>query len=115
MEKKIYTLRFSQMNYDIFRAIKSGKKRIETRAATPKNLLIKQGHILRLVCGDKEFKKDVLRVRIFKTIELLLLKYKPEEIHPKIKTKEELTKLYYSFPNYKEKIKKNGIVAFELK
>ena len=45
----------------------------------------------------------------------MLKKYKIEEINPFVKSEEELKKMYYSFPNYKEKIIKFGLVAFKFK
>lgn len=43
----------------------------------------------------------------------MLKKYRVRDINPKISTEEELIARYNSFPKYKEKIKKFGIVTLE--
>ena len=108
------TLRFRKINRDIFDAIESGKKKVETRAATTKYLKIHAGDIATFVCDKERFSKKIARVKVFKTVRGMLKKYKPKEINPKAKTSKDLLKIYYSFPGYKEKIKKYGIVAMEL-
>jgi len=108
------TLRFRKINKDIFDAIKSGKKKVETRAATTRYLKIHAGDIVTFICGEKRFSKKITRVKIFKTIQSMLKQYKPKAINPKAKTPKDLLEIYYSFPGYKEKIKKYGIVALEL-
>ena len=107
-------LRFRSTDSDIFEAIESGKKKVETRAATSKYKNVKLGDVLKFVCGEKSFEKKVAKTTVFKSIGALLRKYKPEEINPKIKTKKGLENMCYGFPGYREKIKKYGIVAFEL-
>ena len=44
----------------------------------------------------------------------MLMKYKPEDINPKVNSVEELKNLYYSFPNYKQRLLEFGILVFEL-
>lgn len=114
LKPKTYTLRFRGVNRDIFRAIKNGTKKIETRAATAKYRFIKSEDTVRLVCGKSKFIKKVWAVRKFRSIKAILKKYKPKEINPKAKSSRELEKIYYSFPGYREKIKKYGLVAVEL-
>lgn len=115
MKNKIYILRFRAVNRDIFEAIKSGKKKIETRAATERYRKIGQGDKVCLVCGREKFIKQVVAARVSKSIPALLKKYQPSQINPKIKTEAGLRKMCYSFPGYREKIKKLGLIAFELK
>ena len=107
-------LRFRAVDRDGFNDIKAGRKKIETRAATKKYVEIKAGDILKIVCGKDYLEKKVKKVTIFKSIPDMLKKYRPNKINPKTKTEEELTKMYYSYPNYKEKIKEHGIIAMEL-
>lgn len=114
MKNKTYTIRFRKVNYDIFKAIVSGKKKVETRAATIRYKSIRPGDTIKLVCGKNRAQKTVKGVKIFKSIRGLLKKYRAQDINPKIKTGEELVKLYYSFPKYREKIKKYGIIAIEI-
>lgn len=111
--KKV-TLRFRAADRYIFKAIKSGKKKIETRAGSPKYFNIKAGDTLVFVCGKDKFERKIKKVTKFKSIETLHKIYKPIEINPKTRTVQESEKIYYSFPGYKEKIKKYGLIAFEL-
>ncbi len=113
MENKV--LKFRTINRDIFNAIKDGTKKIETRAATEKYCRIKVGDVVTLVCGKSKFRKKIKCVEIFKTITAMLKKHKPEEINPACKSAGELRKMYHTFPGYREKIKKYGLVAWELK
>jgi len=112
---KTHTLRFRAVNKDTFQAIKIGKKKVETRAGTPKNAKIKMGDTLKFLCGKESFEKKVVKIKHFKNIKAILKEYKPQEINPKLKTEGETIDMYYSFLNYREKIKKHGLIAFELK
>lgn len=113
-QNRKYTLRLRAVNRYIFEAIRSGKKKIETRAGSPKYVDIKAGDMLVFVCGKDRFEKKVKRVRKFKSIKSLHKIYKPQAINSNTKTITDSEKVYYSYPNYKEKIKKYGLVAIEL-
>ncbi|MBI3633741.1 MAG: hypothetical protein HY226_05640 [Candidatus Vogelbacteria bacterium] len=116
MPKK-YLLKFNQANSESvysFDAIRSGEKWVETRAATPKYISIKVGDILVFECGDKKLERKVLQVAVFKNISILLKKYKVTDIMPNKKTKADLEAAYFSYPDYKEKIEKFGLIAFEI-
>ncbi len=115
MDKKAFRLRFREVNRDIFEAIRGGRKTVETRAATVRYQKIKKGDRVILVCGKDIFEKRVVDVQIFKSIDALLKKYKVKQINPDIETEEELRKMFYSFPGYREKIKKHGLIAFEIR
>lgn len=106
---------FNKINKDIFIAIQNGSKSVETRAATVKYKNIKPGEKVIFSCDKETFEKIISRVTHFDSIESMLREYKPSDINPWIQTKEELEKMYDSFPGYKEKIQKEGIVAFEFK
>lgn len=112
---KTHLLRMRAENKDIFEAVKSGKKKLETRAATDRYRKIKKGDVLKFSCGKETFERSVSDVKLFKTIKSILKEYKPHEINPKNKTESEVIDMYYSFPKYKEKIKKFGLIALELK
>ena len=109
------TLRFRVTNKDIFKSIESGKKKVETRAATIKYKNISKGDEINFLCGKEKFSKQVRSVKIYKSLKSLLKKYKPQDITPWVKDAKELEAMYYSFPGYKEKIKKSGIIALEVK
>ena len=110
-----YILRFRSINKDIFLDIKSGKKSVETRAATEKYKNIKAGDILVLVCGKDRFKKIVKKAKIFKKIKALLKVYPLKKIMPRIRSEKGWQEELYSYPNYKEKIREYGLIALELK
>jgi ASC-1-like (ASCH) protein len=115
MNGKTYKLRFREIDRNIFDAIRKGKKKVETRAATEKYMNLKRGDATTFVCGKSKFKKKIKRVIKFKTIDGLVRKFKPVQINPSCRTKKELEEMYYSFPKYKEKIKKFGLIVLELK
>ena len=107
-------LRFRAVNRDIFNAIRSGKKKVETRAASPRYRDIKVGDRLTLTCGKSRLIKTAKRVRIFRTVKALVKAYRPSIINPSCRTVKELEAMYLSFPAYHEKLKKYGIIALEL-
>ncbi|OGZ04200.1 MAG: hypothetical protein A2648_01300 [Candidatus Lloydbacteria bacterium RIFCSPHIGHO2_01_FULL_41_20] len=107
-------LRFRAVDKNIFDAIKSGKKKIETRAATVKYKDIKTGDVFVFVCGKSRFERKVKKVFHSKTVEGLLKKYKIKDIRPDIKTKEKFVKSYEAFAGYSQKIRRFGIMAFEV-
>ncbi len=103
------------INRDTFLAIKNRRKKVETRAATMRYQNIKAGDKIVFVCGRERFSKIVKKVKKFKTIDVMLKEYKVKDINPKISSKAELIAKYNSFHGYKEKIKKFGLAALELK
>lgn len=113
MANKNLTLRFRAIDKDIFEAVRDGRKEVETRAASPKFRHIKSGDIIKCVCGKDIFEKKVRKAEIFKTIIGMLKRYKIKQINPFVNSQKELKKVYYSFPNYREKIKKYGLIAME--
>lgn len=111
--KKKIVLRFRAVNKDIFEAIRSDKKKVETRAATKKYNAIQKGDEIEFVCGRERFKKRVRHATVFPTIRALLKKYAVADIMPLLHTEKELREAYYRYPNYKEKILKFGLIALE--
>ncbi len=114
MQKETHKLLFLESNRDTFDFIKSGVKTVETRAGSPDYIKIKMGDTVELSCGSDKFTKTVKKVSVFKTLDDLLEVYSPEEINPETLSSEEVIKLYYSFPNYRDRIEKYGMLAFEL-
>ncbi len=111
---RTYVLRVRAADVDIFNAIRLGKKPVETRAFTVRYKNAAAGDRLRFMCQGKQFVRDIKRVRVVKSPKALLKYYRVQDIAPHLKTAQELENLYYKFPGYREKIKKCGIVAFEL-
>lgn len=114
MKNKIHQLKIRAVNRGIFEAIRTGEKKVETRAATAKYRKIEKGNIVQFVCGREKFVRRVVAARVFPNVAALLKKYQPSQINPSIGTVTELRKIYYSFPGYREKIKKYGLIAWEL-
>ncbi len=101
------------MDRGIFEDIRSGRKIVETRAATTRFQNIKPGDTAVFVCDQDRFEKGIKRVQIFRNIAGLLNQYKIKDIMPEAADESELMKVYYSFPGYREKIEKFGLVALE--
>ncbi|MBI3259426.1 MAG: hypothetical protein HYZ54_08150 [Ignavibacteriae bacterium] len=112
--KKII-LRFRVVDKDNFNEIKNGLKTVETRAASAQYQDIKKGDILAIVCGKQKVTKQVKRTRHFKTIESMLKAVPLKKIMPSVKSIANARKIYYGYQDYKDKIKKFGLVALELK
>jgi len=109
-----YVLRVREVDRNFFEAIKSGIKTIETRAATDKFRKIERGDILKFTCGKDYLTKKVAKKYLFKDIDSLLKTLKLKKIMPWVSSPDKAKKIWQSFPNYEEKIKNYGIIAFEL-
>lgn len=115
---KKYILRFNAHNPESvgsFRALRVGTKKVETRAATAKYKRIVAGDTLVFVAGKDRFEKNVCGASLFRSIDAMLKVYRVGDIMPGRRTKKELAAAYYSYSGYKEKIKKFGLVAWEVK
>jgi len=115
MENKIHKLKIRAVDGAVFAAIKNGVKKIETRAAIPSYCKIKKGDKIIFICGQEKTEKKVREAALYKSIGVLFKRYGVKDIFPDLVTVSEATKKYYSFPDYREKIKKFGLIAWELK
>lgn len=106
------SLRFREIDRDKFNKIVLGKKSIETRAATIKYKTVNIGDNLIIVCGKSKIKKEVKNIEHYKNVEEMLQKIDYIKVFPDAKSIKDVTKAYNSFPEYEEKIKTNGILAF---
>jgi len=111
---KTWTLRFRAVDKNNFIEIKNGLKSVETRAATPKYRAIQKGDVLLIVCGEARTRKRVRRVRVFRSIGAMTKAIPYKKIMPSVGSMAEMRKVYYGYPGYKEKLKKHGVIAFEL-
>lgn len=104
-----------------------GGKTIETRAPDSENKekdygMISKGDILIFHPVDSFFKRidnEEIKffagdVRKYNSIEEMLQYENLQKILPDVKSREDAIKVYNSFPGYKERIKKYGIVAIDL-
>lgn len=110
---KKFILKFRQTNRGIFRDLKNGIKKVETRAATSKYQKMRRGDVVIFTCGSVPVERKIKKITLFKSI-AALVKYYPVDLILPGASVEELRKVYSSFPGYKEKIKKFGIIAFEI-
>ena len=108
-----HILRFRQVDKNIFEDVRSGKKTVETRAATVRFKNIKPRDAVVFICGGDRLEKTVKSAQIFKTIQSLIQSHKVKDIAPRLSTEEDLTKMYRSFPGYEEKISKFGLIALK--
>lgn len=115
MENKIYKLKIRAVDKGIFDAIKSGQKKIETRAAVENYRKIGKGDTIVFVCGKKTLKKKVATAKLYKSIGAVFKDYKIKDIFPLLSIISEARKVYFSFPGYRDKIKKYGLIAWQLK
>jgi ASC-1-like (ASCH) protein len=112
---KTWTLRFRAVDKKNFEELRSGVKAVETRANSTKYQPIEKGDVLVFVCGKDKFSKIITKKTHFKSIDAMLRKIPFKKIMPNLESVEEVKKAYHSYPNYKEKIEKFGLLAFELK
>ncbi|OGN08148.1 MAG: hypothetical protein A2750_03235 [Candidatus Yanofskybacteria bacterium RIFCSPHIGHO2_01_FULL_45_42] len=115
MANKTLILRFCSRDRKNFLEVKRGEKWVETRAAIERYAQIKKGDKLIFVCGRERLSKVVKRVAIHKSIQALFKKYKIKDVMPWVKTLTEVRNAYHSYSGYDAKIKKLGLIAWELK
>lgn len=111
---KTWTMRFREVDMARFEEIRRGEKSIETRAATVKYRPIAKGDRLIFACGSERIEKAIRDVRHFDTVEAMLENLPLEKIMPDVTSIEDVKKRYASYPDYEEKIREEGILAFEL-
>ena len=110
---KKHTLRIREVDRYVFEALRQGSKTIETRAATSNFRKIRKGDMLNFICGKDKFGKKVKRVSFFKTIDEMVKVIDFKKIMPFASSVAEMENVYYSFPGYREKIQKFGLVALD--
>lgn len=109
-----YVLRIRQEDKRMFDALRDGSKEIETRAASPKYIHVKRGDTLVFSCGGEKFSKVVSKKTKFSNLPALVHTYDFKKINPFVHSKREFFDMYDTFPMYKQKLKKFGVLAFEL-
>ncbi|MDP3763016.1 MAG: hypothetical protein Q8Q97_03000 [bacterium] len=111
---KTWALRIRAEDRDVFSQIKSGKKKIETRALGGRFNHVAKGDNLFFICGKGRLKKKVKKVQKFKSIKAMLGKISYKKVWPHLANPslKEVEKIYYNYSGYRERIKKYGLVAF---
>ncbi len=112
--RRVHSLVFLPENRGTFIAIQDGRKKIETRAGSPEYLEIKEGDTIEFSCDDEKFTKQVGGGKRYENLEELFAVYAPQEINPEVFAHEELRSMYSTFPGYEDRLKKYGILVFEL-
>lgn len=112
MESKRVKFSFRACDKSIFDAIIKGEKKVETRAASIRFNNVKVGDKAILTCGELKAEKEIIKIEAFEGIKDLLKKYQVRDINPFMSSYEDLEKMYYSFPGYREKIDRYGLIAF---
>jgi len=111
---KNWTLRFRAVDKKNFDELKRGDKSIETRASTIKYQPIEVGDMLTFVCGKERCVKIIIKKYHWPSIDAMAREIDFKEINPSAHSLDEVKKMYASYPNYDEKIKKNGLLGFVL-
>lgn len=109
-----HVIEFHDVNRPLFEAIRTGTKRVETRAATEKYTAVRAGDEVLFVCGGETCLKTVVTAKRFRTVDELLGVYPPSAIAPWLSSVEDVRALYQTFPGYAAKLERHGVVAFEL-
>jgi ASC-1-like (ASCH) protein len=111
---KKYTLRFRATDKKNFLELKDGLKSVETRAATERYRKVVKGDILVIICGKARLERKVKRARIFKSVDRMIETIPYRKINPSARSIAEVKKAYAGYSGYAEKLKKFGIVAWNI-
>lgn len=109
---KTHIIKFRAVDKVNFDTIVDGRKTVETRAATVRYQNYAAGDILLIKCGADEVQKPIKKIATFPGIEALVSEVGLKNVMPLCNSPEEAEKIWYSFPGYKEKIQKHGLIAF---
>ena len=112
---KTWTLRLRATDKSIFNEIKSGTKSIETRAGTIRYQPIEVGDTLVFVCGSNRCTKKIVKKFHWTSIDAMVRNIGFKKVMPSVNSVKEMKNAYVSYPDYKKKIKKYGLLGFELK
>jgi ASC-1-like (ASCH) protein len=111
----IRTLRFAAKDRRSFDEIRTGRKLVETRAATVKYQPIEVGDELVFSCAGEKFSKKVARKYHWASVEEMVKEVPLASIIPWVDSIEEAKDVYASFPGYEEKIREFGLFGWQLK
>jgi ASC-1-like (ASCH) protein len=110
----IHKLPFLEIDRKTFELIQEGKKKIETRAGNQEYFQIRENDSIEFSCGGEKIIKRVKKISHYKNLDDLFVAHKFQEINPEVSSYEELREKYAAFPGYEQRIKKYGILVFEL-
>lgn len=98
----------------IFDDLTTGRKTVETRAATPKYQAVQPGDTLTFVCGSDLLTKKVASAQRFADVDELFRYIPFRRILPAAANAEAAKQAILKFPGNREKITSFGIMAFNL-
>ncbi|HVN26164.1 MAG TPA: hypothetical protein VMT99_00730 [Candidatus Paceibacterota bacterium] len=111
---KEWTLRLRAEDRGMFIDIRDGLKTVETRAATPRYRAIRKGDVLVFTCGRGRLRRKIARVRVFRTVGALAKAVPVRRVMPAVRSLGEMRTIYRGYPGYREKIRRYGIIAFDM-
>lgn len=105
---------FREVDRNHFDRIVSGNKTIEVRAGSPEYNKIKAGDEITISCGKDKITKSIKEVLWFKNTPELLNNINKKEVWTENVTDEQAEDMLNSFPNYPDRIKEYGLLAWKL-
>lgn len=105
---------FREIDRDRFEEVRSGIKKVETRAGKEKYLSVAVGDVVTFTCGADSFTKKVTKRYHWAGIEEMLAEIPLKDIMPDLDTLEQVKARYASYPDYVDHIPKFGILGFML-
>ena len=109
-----HILPFLTTNKAMFEDIKSGRKSIETRAGNADYRKIKPGDTLTFTCGKDRLVKEVKEVMYFDSLDDMFEELELNDIMPRVGSINEAKDIYYQFSGYRERLERDGVIAFIL-
>jgi len=106
---------FREVDRNLFEAVGSGLKPIETRAGTKKFQSIKPGDEVTFACGKDKIGKVVFKVEKYSSPEEMYGSLPFKKVSPFAKSEQEAINMHKSFTGYRKKIEEHGIIALFLK
>jgi ASC-1-like (ASCH) protein len=108
------TLVFREADKARFGEIRSGLKKIETRAGSPEYLAFAEGDVITFVCADDHFDMRIARRHHYAAVDELFAAIPYLAVMPAAASLEDAKERYGQYPGYESRIEKYGILAFEL-
>jgi ASC-1-like (ASCH) protein len=106
-------LRIREADRSIFNDLKSGKKRVETRAATSLYKNLARGDTVTFVCGKSRLTKTISKVYRWKSIDAIARQVNFKHVMPEVSSLAEMKRVYARFPKYADKIRLHGLLGLE--
>lgn len=111
-ERMHRTLRVRKEDRQLFDDVRTGRKSIETRAATAKYQNLAPGDTFTFVCGEERFTKEIREVFRWPSVEAMAKDVPFASVMPNAASLAEVKKTYASYPGYEAKIRAHGLIGF---